>query len=112
MPGPSKHEHHGRKPHEVDLDGVRPEVDVITKHRRRLVPVHRAADVGQDADVVQGGQFIRVESEPGTQAHPYTRRAGHVFGRLTESEVGGQRERDHQVREAYARVAHAAWYRS
>ena len=104
--GPAQHEHHGREPGQVDLDGVRPEVDVVTEEERRLVAVDRAPDVGQDADVVEGGQVVRVQAQPLAQAHADPRRAEHVLGRLPETEVGGQRERDQQVREPDARVPH------
>ena len=65
--GPAQHEHHGRKPGQVGLDGVRPEVDVVTEEDRRFVAVDRAPDVGQDADVIEGGQVAR---RPTPAAHP------------------------------------------
>ena len=97
VPSPPQHEHHGRKPGEVDLDGERPEVDVITEQHRRLVPIDRATDVGQDADVVQSGEVLRVQSQPSTQTHADPRRASHVLGWLPEPEVGGHGERHQQV---------------
>ena len=104
--GPSQHEDRGRESGQIDLDGARPEVDVVTEEDGRLVAVDRAPDVGQDADVVERGQVLRAQAQPLPRPHADPRRAQHVLGRLPETEVGGQREGDQQVREPDPGVPH------
>ena len=52
------------KPGEVDLAGVRAEVDVVAEQGRGLVPVHRAPDVREDAHVVERRELVAVQAEP------------------------------------------------
>ena len=94
MAGPPKHEDHGGESRQIDLESVRPEIDVVAKEQRRLVAVDRTPDVGQDADVEKSGKFLRVQAQSSPQAHADPCRAQHVLGGLPETEVGGQGERD------------------
>lgn len=111
MADAAQHEHHGWKPGQVGLDGVGPEVDVVAEENGRFVAVDGAPDVGQDGDVVEGGEVLGVQAHPHAQSHPDPGRPGHVLGWLPETEVGGQGERHQQVRETYAGVTHAESYR-
>ena len=106
VPDPSQHEHHRRESGQILLNRMRPEVDVVAEDLRGFVPVGRAADVGQQADVVERGQLRGVEAESRTETHSDARRPQHVLGRLPEAEVGDQRHRHQQVGEPNPRIGH------
>jgi hypothetical protein len=95
--GPAQHEDHRREAGQVDIQGVRPERDVVAEDRRGLIAVDGAPDVGEDAHVVERGQVVHVETEAFAEAQADPCGPDHVLRRLPEPEVGGQRQRDQQV---------------
>ena len=89
-------------------DRVGAELDVVAEQRRGLVAVHRTADVGEDAHVVEVGELGALEPEPVAEAHADPGRSEHVLGRLAEAEVGRERQRHQQLAEPHSRIRHAS----
>ncbi|MEJ7698113.1 MAG: hypothetical protein WKF71_00480 [Pyrinomonadaceae bacterium] len=86
-PCPAQHVSHRRHAAEVDIVGVGAEVDVVTEQQRRFVAEDGAADVRQDADVVQRGEVLLRQPETLAQPHAEPRRPQHVLRRLAQAEV-------------------------
>src|SRR5262249_47191003 len=93
--------------------GVSLKGNVITKPLRLLIGIRKAADPGQEPRVVEDAPFGLAEAESFSQAERDQALPQHVFHRLTEPQIGPERQRGDQLGQAHARwaiegVTHAA----
>ncbi len=92
-----KHEPQHRQPSEVDVIAVGPERDVVTEERSHLRGVGHASHPCQRDDVVQRTAILGLEADVLTQLRSDPPRPQHVIHRLTQPEIGRQRERCDQI---------------
>ena len=101
----AQHEAEHGQSGQVDLEAVAPERDVVTEPGRDLRCVRHATHPRQGGHVEQGATVFELDAHVITQTGGDDPRAQDMLHRLTQPQVGGQREGGDQLGQPKARVA-------
>jgi hypothetical protein len=108
-PNMAEHEAEHRQSGQVDMEAVAPEGDVVTEPGRHLRCVRHATDPRQGGHVIERAAIVKLNPHAITQTGGYDPRSQDVLHRLTQPQVGGQREGGDQLGQPEAGVAFACF---